>query len=137
MARAANRPNRKEGATGRPRRSTATGRSDILDVRNTDDEYTYRWVNDVPGRVQEMQDYGYEVADGDEIITSTSEYSAEPGSVKRKSVGKGVTAVLMKQRKDFYEEDQQAKAEDINRKEATLHNPSGVENSYGGKLEIK
>lgn len=99
----------------RPSRPDINGRRDVLTVKNKDPEYEYRWVNDVEGRIQDYMSAGWELAKGDEEIARKGIADPLPsGSVKRKPVGGGVEAVLMRIYKDWYDEDQTRKADYVN-----------------------
>lgn len=98
----------KQAERKRPRaRATLNGRNVLrVDDRDKDPEYEYRMVNDVGDRVENLKERGYEVVDkpvrvGDRrVATPGSE-----GSPITVSVGGGMKGVLMRQRKEFYEED--------------------------------
>ena len=90
---------------------TPVGQRNILTVKGTDPNFVYRIVNDVDDRVSQFQEAGYElVADdavkvGDKRLNATSSL----GSHKRLSVGQGTKAVVMRIKREWYEEDQAAK----------------------------
>jgi hypothetical protein len=72
----------------------------------------YRVVNDVDDRVEQLLEAGYEVVPqakvsrrGDKRIDEASAL----GSASSIPVGKGTRAVVMRQRKDWWAEDQAAK----------------------------
>lgn len=117
----------------RPSRPDINGRRDILTVTNKDPDYEYRWVNDVDGRIQEFQSVGWELATGDEEVARKGITDPLPvGSVKRKPVGGGIEAVLMRIYKEWYEEDQAKKAEYVNRMEASqMSAPAELKGGYG------
>lgn len=121
---------------GRPTRKSVGVRS-RLGVTNKDPNFEYRIVTDKDGRVDQFREAGWELATGDETVgvSRLSQPSAE-GSVKQVHVGNGDKGVLMKIRKDWYEEDQQAKAEFVNEKEnATLnHREDGQYGSIRTKV---
>lgn len=107
---------------GRPARKPIGTRS-RLGVTNKNPEYEYRIVTDKDGRVDQFQEAGWELATGNESVgvSRLSQPSAE-GSVKQVHVGNGDKGVLMRIPKDWYEEDQKAKADFINEKEAATLN---------------
>ena len=96
-----------------------------------DPNYVYRVVNDKDGRIQKMQGIGYEFVEDDENI---GDYrvaeGSKMGSAVSKPVGNGVTGYLMKIRKEFYDEDQKAKAAKVDEIEKALK-PSPVKGEYG------
>lgn len=119
---------------GRPTREPV-GYRNRLKVHNPDPEYTYRWATDFDGtgdRIEELKQQGYEVVPkglhrvGDARVQTAS---AE-GSSEVLSVGGGQKAVLMRQRKDWYEEDQKAKQARVDASEEALKKPN-LDGSYG------
>jgi len=123
-----------EVASARPRRTPVNERN-RLSVRNRKDGYHYRIVNDVEDRIQQLLEAGYEVVPADEagkIGDKRVDNPSAPGSSSQISVGQGVKAVLMRQRIDWYKEDQAAKQAQIDELEGTM-NSSG---DYG-KVELR
>lgn len=139
MARTANH------VSGRPKRTRVEGRRGILnipDLAAKNPEWVFRWVNDenFGQRIQQMKDIGYENVTFDELGGSVGEKSVEsanaPGSVVSRPVGLNTVAFLMKIRKEFYDEDQLAKAERIDAKEALMKREA-LERSDYGKIEVE
>jgi len=114
------------------------GNRDILTVVSKEKNYTYRWVNDVDGRINKFKaaDYGHVyMNEGVEVGAVDVKQSTNVGTVVSKSVGQGVTAYLMKIKTEFYREDQASKAAEINRAEEIIYeNVDGLSGKYG---EIK
>lgn len=116
MARAAE-TNRKQ------RTPISDGFRSRLNVRGKDSNFEYRIVNDVDGRIEQFKEGGWEVVTdesvsiGERRITTPS----EQGSARTVSVGNGITGVLMKIKREWWEEDQAAKAAKVkNSTDATL-----------------
>lgn len=107
----------------RPARIPVGAARDILTVNGQDPNYVYRWVLDDPkrpGRIQRFKDGGYEiVTDSNEIGQSTVDRGKKLGSAITRPDG-GSTLVLMRILKEWYDEDQVAKAEKIADLEATM-----------------
>lgn len=107
----------------RPRRAPLEGRS-RLKIRNMDPNYHYRIVNcnleNDPDRVQDLLELGYEIvpreAVGDVGDKRVDNPSAQ-GSAGQISVGQGTKAVVMRIPKEWFQEDQKAKQEEIDRTE--------------------
>ena len=123
-------------AKNRPQR-TPVGRRNVLTAEQRKG-YVRRWVNDVDGRIQMFEEAGYEAVTtptqvGDEIAGSASQV----GSVVRKPVGGGVTAVLMEIPKEFYSEDQAAKEAHLKAKEGGLLEEVQGEGFYGEGVTVK
>jgi hypothetical protein len=98
-------------ASARPTRQPVGTRNRFA-LANTEEGYMYRVVNDVDDRVEQLLEAGYEVVPqakvsrrGDKRIDEASAL----GSASSIPVGKGTRAVVMRQRKDWWSEDQAAK----------------------------
>ena len=114
----------------RPTRTPISGGRDILEVRNQDPNYVYRWVNDTPGRLQRFKDAGYEPVVSDaEVGTKTVDRNSKLGSVITRNVGGVLTAVLMRIPKEWYDEDQAAKQTQIDESDKMLRAEQDVD--YG------
>lgn len=107
------------------RRSTRTPlhSRNILTVQDKDPELEYRWFNDVEERLFHAKNAGWEfVTDkGITVGDPTVNASTEVGSVVSKKVGGGVVAYLMALPKEFYEEDQEAKQDKVDRQERAMY----------------
>lgn len=107
------RPTRKE-------RIPVNGARDILTVKDKDPNYEYRWVIDVPGRLDKFKQAGYEVVTADlEIGQKAVDSNEKLGSAIITSRG-GATLVLMRIPKEWYDEDQKAKQDKVDALEETL-----------------
>jgi hypothetical protein len=90
----------------RPRRMTfreATQRT-RLDVRLSEEDrknFGYRWVNNDPGRIQELRDRGYEIVDNPQI----DDERGTERRVGRNEDGSKQNARLMRIPREFMEED--------------------------------
>ena len=88
-----------------------------------------RWVNDKDGSIENFQEAGWEVEidsakGGDEYVGN----SRLPGSAVTKPVGKGVTAVLMYKRKEWYDEDMAEKQRQVDANERGLVSQAKMDN---------
>lgn len=110
----------------RPKRKPV-GMANRLSVTEKDPNFVYRWVNDENGRVAMFQEAGYEIVDPDKAGLDKSRLEGGKTVDKGVAVGNGTTAVLMRQPKEFWEEDQATKAERVN---AAL---AGIEKNIGDK----
>jgi hypothetical protein len=103
----------------RPRRQSI-GKRNRLSVKDQDPNYVYRIVNVVDDRVEQFIEQGYEIAPaavGDKRVDNGTPL----GSQKQISVGNETKAIVMRQRKDYYAEDQAAKQASIDALEATMN----------------
>lgn len=120
-------------APARRNRVPVSGNRDILTVEGLESGYVGRWVNDIDHRIQKYLDAGYVFVDpsGKTLGETTVDNArTSEGSVTSKYVGKGVTAYLMAQKKEWYDEDQAEKAGEIDRGESAL-NKTGQDGRYG------
>jgi hypothetical protein len=103
----------------RPKRVPVTGRS-RLKVRDMDPNYQYRVVNanleSHPERVQDLLDQGYEIVPKDKVGQVGDKRVDNPSALSSAgefSVGQGTKAIVMRIRKEYYQEDQAAKQAEI------------------------
>jgi len=122
----------------RKRRTPVNGTRNVLNVRGKDPAFEYRIVNDTGDRIAAFEEQGWEVVTDNTIQIGERRVNnpTAKGSVVSASVGQGMKAVLMKIPKEFYQEDQEAKAAAIAETEADIKNRARQEGFYG-KLEIK
>jgi len=120
----------------RTRRASVNGVRSILNVSGKDADFEYRITNDTGDRVALMQERGYEVVTDDKVSIGERRVAnpTQQGSVVSASVGGGVRGVLMKIRKDWYNEDQQAKQDQVNQTEGAMVQQS--REGFSGKLEL-
>ena len=107
----------------RPRRTALDGPRDLMTAFNLPDNVRPRWVNDVKNNVLTFIERGYQFVHktktgGLEIGERTVESARQAGSVVSKPVdtdksGKPIIAYLMAQDKDFFEEDQRLKEQQL------------------------
>jgi hypothetical protein len=106
--------------SGRVRRTPLTVRN-RLDIKVRDPNYVYRVVNVVDDRVDQLQAQGYEIdPDNNKVGDKRVDAASSLGSVAEISVGQGTKAVIMRQHKDYYAEDQAAKQAEIDEREASM-----------------
>lgn len=123
--------------TERTRRTPINGTRHRLKVRGQEPGYVYRIVNDVDDRVQSLQEIGYEIVTdkgvtvGDSRIAKTT----QEGSPVKVSVGQGVQAYLMRQKEDWYNEDQKSKQARVNELEGSMKKEA-KDSGFYGKLDI-
>jgi hypothetical protein len=121
--------------SGRPQR-VPVGTRNVLTVAGKDPNYEYRIINDSGDRVQEFLDAGYELVKRDSVRVGdkrVNSASAE-GTVSQVSVGQGQKGVVVRIRKEWFEEDQARKQRHVNELEAATK-AKALDGTYG-KLEI-
>ena len=124
----------KSKKTLKTKRVPVSGHRDIMTVKGQDPDYVYRWVNDIDNRIERFKEGGYEtVAQEVEIGERTVNSSEAPSSTISKKVGQGITAYLMKIKREWKEEDRNAKLRAIAETEADMKRTlnSGQNGTYG------
>ena len=113
---------------GRPTRQPV-GFRNRLAAFDKDPAYEYRWVNnnaDGGDRVKIMEDAGYEFAPKSEQRSGRVE-AGPLGSAETVPGGNGDTMVLMRIKKEWYEEDQKAKQDRVDELDrAQKRTPDGL-----------
>ncbi len=104
----------------RKERVPVGGPRNILTVAEKDPNYVYRWVNDLPGRLDIFKKAGYEVVEdnlkvGDPTVDKSSRLGSATTLVRGPS-----TLVLMRILREWYDEDQAAKQEELDDLEASM-----------------
>jgi hypothetical protein len=134
MARAA-----REAHTDRPTRVPRHEQSDKINVVFQDPNYAYRWVNvnQRAGRVESFQLAGWEMAPGDTKIgdTTVEDQISRTSGVIERHMGQGLKAVLMRIRKEIYEEDQRDKQRQLDITEQAMKREA-TQGRYG-KFQIE
>lgn len=115
-------------------RAPVSGRRNKLTIAGKEPGFEYRIVNDDDDRVMDLQERGYE------IVTHEAKVGDKRVGIPKKegtpvqiSVGGGKKAYLMRQKKEWYDEDQAAKQVEVDELENAL---KGNSSSDYGKLEI-
>ena len=109
-------------------RRTALDPQGRLRVKGKDPNYEYRIVNAKDERIEDLQERGYifETANDVSVGGSRVDNTSRLGKVHEISVGQGLKAVLMKQRREDYEEDQAIKQQYVDKtEEAMKPSPDG------------
>jgi len=117
----------------RVRRSPINGTRNRLNVRGKEPGYVYRIVNDLDDRIQTFQEMGYEIVNDSSVSVGDKRVAAatQEGSPIKVSVGQGIQGYVMRQRQDWYDEDQAKKQEQINELEQSIKLGAEKEGFYG------
>ena len=132
------------------RRTAAEGLRDFLSVLNQDPNYVYRHAADDParpGRIEKLQELGYEIVlDGDvDVGESTVDRRSKQklGTAVTRPGGGGITLVLMRQRKEWFDEDQAFKQAKVDALEEAMQQdiamgriPGSQEQGVRGQLSV-
>lgn len=123
-------------ASTRTRRTPISGKRNILTVEGKDPNFEYRVVNDTGDRVAQFEAQGYEVVSDNNVKVGDRRIAnpTKEGSPIRISVGGGVQAYLMRQKKEFYQEDQQAKQAYVDKVETATKTDARKSADFG-KIE--
>jgi hypothetical protein len=115
----------------RVKRNPVEGRN-RLTVKGKDPNYVYRIVNDTEDRINDLLELGWEFDLSEDVRVGDSRLddNSRLGKVRQLSVGGGMKAVLMRIRKDWYDEDQEAKQEYVRRTEEAMR-PNANDGGYG------
>ncbi len=122
-------PTRGARAT-RTQRVPVTERS-VLSVKGKEPGFHYRIVNDQGDRVQQMLDAGYEIVEASAVQVGDKRINAvaAEGTKAQVSVGGGTKAFVMRQKQEWYDEDQTAKQARVNQSEEAVKNLPGFTGS--------
>lgn len=123
----------------KPRRTPIGGTRNVLTMNGGDTEnFSYRIVNDTGDRVAMFQNSGYEIVCDDSIQVGDRRIAnpTKEGSPIQVSVGGGMKAYLMRQKKEFYQEDQATKQQQVDKTEGAIKAQAKKAADYG-KLEVK
>lgn len=129
---------RNTNTTGeRVRRTPINGTRNRLSVRGKEDGYVYRFVNDIDDRIQSFQEMGYEIVTNSDLTVGDKRVATPTaeGSPQKVSVGQGVQAYLMRQKQEWFDEDQKAKQAQVNELESSMKREAQSAGFYG-KLNI-
>ena len=123
----------------RPRRSSANSKlkGPLAIVGDLDHEnYVYRVANDEGNRIEELKSYGYEI-DNSQNIGFSGSNAVKTGSAHTVVVDKrtGKKGVLMRQPREFHEEDKQAKAKLIDKTEESMFRKLKTDEGRYGDVE--
>lgn len=124
--------------SNRVRRTPINGVRNRLNVRGKEPGYQYRIVNDVDDRIKSFEEMGYEVVTDTSVSVGDKRVAigSREGSPAKVSVGQGIHAYVMRQKQEWYDEDQKAKQVQVNELEASMKRDSEKEGFYG-KLKIE
>lgn len=104
-----------------------------------DPEFQYRFVNDIGSRIHQMKEAGYELVTDDDMVVGEARVSdpSAQGSAKRVVNKDGTISYLMKQKKEWYDEDQAAKQAHVDELEQSMKNEAS-QGMYGSiKMDRK
>ena len=118
--------------SGRPTR-TPVGRRNILSVKGKEAGYEYRIVNDEYDRIDSFKEAGWEVVTNTAVSVGDKRVgnANTPGTAAQVSVGQGTKGVVMRIKKEWYDEDQAAKRAQAYEAEASTRRDARNGADYG------
>lgn len=116
--------------TERPRRVSVVTRN-RLSVPNQEAGYVYRIVNDQDDRIDQLKNLGYEIVSDAKVGDNRVNNPSSIGSVATVSVGGGMRAVVMRQKQEWYQEDQLEKQVRVDQLESTMKQKAKEASNYG------
>lgn len=120
--------------TGRPTR-VPVGSGNKLEVEGKDPNRVYRYVNDVPGRLNMFISAGYDFCHTEKRTADKGISEGEATDTRVvANAGRGVKAYLMSIPKEYYDEDQAKKIEAVKKSEDQMKNknPNPKKGVYAG-----
>lgn len=130
----------KSGKVSARIRKPMGAKRDITAVHDTPKGFVDRWVNDDPGRIARFEEAGYETVETANVGSHQADDTHAEAGVVSKDMGKGVTAVLMRQREEYFHEDQAEKQRIVDETEDALRrkkvNPNESTDGMYGEVTI-
>jgi hypothetical protein len=126
---------RNEIKTSRPKRVPIHEQRDQM-TTSQKVGFVRRWVNDIPGRVDKFLRAGYELVSDKDVTVGEDNSNMALGTGARKNVGRtrqgdGTQAILMEIPKELYDEDQKAKAAQVDASERAMKRGKDDNDFYG------
>lgn len=105
-------------------------------IGDKDPNFHYRFVNDVGSRVYNFQQAGYELVTDENLVVGDSRVSdaSNLGSAHRVVGDGGTVSVLMRIKKEWFDEDQAKKASRVDEQEQAMKQNASKE--FTGSLKI-
>ena len=121
----------------RVRRTPINGTRNRLSVRGKEPGYVYRIVNDIDDRIQTMKEIGYEIVTTQGITVGDNRIAnpTQEGSPVQISVGQGIKAYVMRQKQEWFDEDQKTKQSKIDELEGSIKKDA-ESSGLQGKVKI-
>lgn len=131
-----NRPTREDTRVeARVKRIPISGERNILGVTGIRPDYHACWVNDK--NVPAFQDAGYTFVDNDVSFGAVHIEQGNPlGARYARNVGMGTTAYLMEIPQEYYDEDRENEAQQVDSMEASMKRDARASGLDHGDLEL-
>jgi hypothetical protein len=101
-----------------------------------DKNFEYRFVNDIGSRISNFKAAGYEFVEDTDLVVGDSRVfdPSDVGSAKIVTSNDGTKSYLMRIKKEYYDEDQAAKAARLDELDKAMQNPASQGLTGGIKL---
>lgn len=118
--------------SGRVRRQPV-GTRNRLSITGQEPGYVYRIVSDTSDRISQMEAAGYEFVPADQVKVGDSRINQPKGQGEKAtvSIGGGVVGYVMRQKQEWYEEDQAAKRAEVARTMESMKRVNKSDGEYG------
>lgn len=117
----------------RPKRMSMAQQRNTLTFEGQDENYHYHMITDDNDRLQKAEIAGYEYVHSEQNVGDpVVDGATSVGSVVSKPVGGGKTGVLMRIKREWYDEYQQEKDKKREEVETALSGKAREEGNYGG-----
>lgn len=98
-----------------------------------DPNFEYRFVNDTGSRIANFQSAGYELVQDDNLVVGDSRVfdPSDLGSAKSVTSNDGTKSFLMRIKKEWHQEDQATKLQQVNETEKAMKSDASRASDYG------
>jgi hypothetical protein len=115
------------------RRTSINGTRNVLNISGKEPGWSYRVVNDVGDRIEQLKEIGYEIVEDSKVQVGDRRIAnpTKEGSPVKVSVGGGVQGYVMRIRQEWKDEDQAKKDAHVDKIEQGLVRDAKEQSDYG------
>lgn len=115
------------------RRTSINGTRNVLNISGKEPGWSYRVVNDVGDRIEQLKEIGYEIVEDSKVQVGDRRIAnpTKEGSPVKVSVGGGVQGYVMRIRQEWKDEDQAKKDARVDKIEQGLVRDAKEQSDYG------
>lgn len=115
------------------RRTSINGTRNVLNISGKEPGWSYRVVNDVGDRIEQLKEIGYEIVEDSKVQVGDRRIAnpTKEGSPVKVSVGGGVQGYVMRIRQEWKDEDQAKKDAYVDKIEQGLVRDAKEQSDYG------
>lgn len=116
-----------------PRRNSINGTRNVLNITGKEPGFSYRVVNDVGDRIEQMKAIGYEIVEDSKVQVGDRRIAnpTKEGSPVKVSVGGGLQGYVMRIPQEWKDEDQAKKDAHVDNIERGLIREAKEQSDYG------